>query len=85
VFIIILIKTLYNHCKEAFHLSTSTIIPIYKRVSMNNPVITMNPLPLLIGIIVVLVMLCSPVLAFDKSDILSSYNVESAQSQDTPE
>lgn len=52
---------------------------------MNNPVITMKPLLLLIGIIVVLVMLCSPVLAFDKSDILSSYNVESAQSQDTPE
>ncbi len=52
---------------------------------MNSPVITMKPRPLLIGIIVVLVMLCSPVLAFDKSDILSSYNAHSAPSQDKPE
>jgi len=38
---------------------------------MNTPVITMKPLPLLIGIIVVLALLSSPVLAISTSDLIS--------------
>ena len=37
---------------------------------MNGPVITMKPLPLFIGIIVVLAVLCSPVLAISTSDLV---------------
>ena len=45
---------------------------------MNSPVITMKPLALLIGIIVVLALLCSPVLAISTSDLISQLRPQGA-------